>query len=70
MEQRWSIIVTFSKQLIFAEQALFFKRMKEVGVDGQWGIFSITIPGIFTNESEYSTPQVGLDINAVIFTAI
>lgn len=29
----------------FLEQELFMKRMKEVGVDGQWGIFSMTIPG-------------------------
>ena len=27
------------------EKQLFFQRMKEVGVDGKWGIFSITIPG-------------------------
>jgi len=27
------------------EISLFYKRMKEVGVNGQWGIFSMTIPG-------------------------
>jgi hypothetical protein len=27
------------------EKELFFKRIEEVGVNGQWGIFSITIPG-------------------------
>jgi hypothetical protein len=24
---------------------LFFKRLKEIGADGQWGIFSMAIPG-------------------------
>lgn len=28
-----------------AEKKLFFDRMKEVGVNGQWGIFSMAIPG-------------------------
>ncbi|ORX83354.1 hypothetical protein BCR32DRAFT_267018 [Anaeromyces robustus] len=27
------------------ERKLFFKRLDEVGADGQWGIFSMTIPG-------------------------
>lgn len=27
------------------ERKLFFKRLKEVGANGQWGIFSMTIPG-------------------------
>lgn len=27
------------------EKALFFKRMEEIGVQGQWGIFSMGIPG-------------------------
>ncbi|KAJ3273008.1 hypothetical protein HDV01_004914 [Terramyces sp. JEL0728] len=27
------------------EKELFFKRLKDVGADGQWGIFSIAIPG-------------------------
>lgn len=27
------------------ERELFFKRLKEVGANGQWGIFSIAIPG-------------------------
>jgi len=27
------------------ERKLFFKRLEEVGADGQWGIFSMTIPG-------------------------
>jgi len=27
------------------EKELFFKRMKEIGVNGQWGIFSTVIPG-------------------------
>lgn len=27
------------------EEELFMKRLKEVGADGQWGIFSIAIPG-------------------------
>lgn len=27
------------------EKALFFKRMQEIGVQGQWGIFSMGIPG-------------------------
>jgi hypothetical protein len=26
------------------EKRLFFKRMAEIGVNGQWGIFSMTIP--------------------------
>ena len=32
---------TWSKE----EDELFFKRLEEVGADGQWGIFSIAIPG-------------------------
>jgi hypothetical protein len=28
-----------------AEKELFHKRLAEVGADGQWGIFSMTIPG-------------------------
>lgn len=27
------------------ERELFFKRVKEIGVNGQWGIFSMVIPG-------------------------
>ncbi|CAG8648911.1 10394_t:CDS:10 [Acaulospora morrowiae] len=27
------------------EEELFFQRLKEIGSDGQWGIFSMTIPG-------------------------
>jgi hypothetical protein len=27
------------------EKELFFKRLAEVGADGQWGIFSIAVPG-------------------------
>jgi len=27
------------------EKKLFFQRMKEVGCDGKWGIFSMKIPG-------------------------
>ncbi|CAI2184901.1 837_t:CDS:10 [Funneliformis geosporum] len=27
------------------EEDLFFKRLKEIGADGQWGIFSMSIPG-------------------------
>jgi hypothetical protein len=27
------------------ERALFFKRVEEIGVNGQWGIFSMIIPG-------------------------
>ncbi|CAB4378462.1 hypothetical protein RhiirA5_353860 [Rhizophagus irregularis] len=27
------------------EEELFFKRLKEIGADGQWGIFSMAIPG-------------------------
>lgn len=27
------------------ERELFFNRLKEVGANGQWGIFSIAIPG-------------------------
>ncbi|KND00622.1 uncharacterized protein SPPG_09139 [Spizellomyces punctatus DAOM BR117] len=27
------------------ERTMFFKRLEEVGADGQWGIFSIAIPG-------------------------
>ena len=27
------------------EKDLFFKRMKEVGVNHKWGIFSMSIPG-------------------------
>lgn len=30
---------------IGVEQDLFMERMKEVGVDGNWGVFSMTIPG-------------------------
>ncbi|KAJ3029628.1 hypothetical protein HDV00_009523 [Rhizophlyctis rosea] len=28
-----------------AERELFFKRLDEVGADGQWGLFSMSIPG-------------------------
>ncbi len=27
------------------ERALFFQRVEEIGVNGQWGIFSMVIPG-------------------------
>jgi hypothetical protein len=31
--------------LMQEERELFFARLKEVGADGQWGIFSKAIPG-------------------------
>ncbi|TPX64901.1 hypothetical protein SpCBS45565_g05560 [Spizellomyces sp. 'palustris'] len=31
--------------LMQEERTMFFKRLEEVGADGQWGIFSIAIPG-------------------------
>jgi hypothetical protein len=27
------------------EEKLFFTRLKELGANGQWGIFSMAIPG-------------------------
>ncbi|CAG8570618.1 8677_t:CDS:10 [Diversispora eburnea] len=31
------------------EEELFFQRLKDIGSDGQWGIFSMTIPGRCSN---------------------
>ena len=31
--------------VVRCREKLFFKRKKEMGVDGEWGIFSMAIPG-------------------------
>ena len=32
-------------KLYKTEKKIFFKRLKEIGANGQWGIFSMEIPG-------------------------
>jgi hypothetical protein len=47
----WNTVLYLNRMLLFLffyfqeERALFFKRLEEVGANGEWGIFSMTIPG-------------------------
>lgn len=44
------------------EEELFFKRLKEIGADGQWGIFSMAIPGRVGYQVNYELINLSKDI--------
>ncbi|CAG8607895.1 6912_t:CDS:10 [Ambispora leptoticha] len=48
------------------EEALFFARLAEIGADGQWGIFSMAIPGRVGYQACKLFIVAGLDPNYVL----